>query len=78
MHCAYETSFMGEVAEVLRSAEFAPRRTFDLVLAVTLKRHRVKTLYTGNTDDFQRLGWFTVVNPLGKDADPALLKKDDP
>lgn len=70
MHCAYETSFMGEIAEVLRSAEFAPRHTFDLVLAVTLKKHRVKTLYTRNTSDFQRLGWFTVVNPLGQDMAP--------
>ena len=70
LHCAYETPFMDQVAEILRNTEFAPRKTFDLVLAVTLKRNGVTTLYTRNTADFEGLEWFTVVNPLGQNGDP--------
>jgi len=68
MHCAYETSFMDDVADHLRSNGFGARRTFDLILAVTLKRHSVTTLYTRNTDDFRTLGWFKVIDPLAPGA----------
>ena len=64
LHCAYETPFMDEVSGHLRRHDFAARRTFDLILAVTLKRHSVAALYTWNTDDFRDLGWFQVINPL--------------
>jgi hypothetical protein len=43
---------------------FSARRTFDLVLAVTLRRNGVETLYTRNASDFAAFGWFTVVDPL--------------
>jgi len=68
MHCAYEVAFMDDLAEHLRSDGLAPRRTFDLVLAITLKRHGVATLYTRNAADFFALGWFSAVDPLAPAA----------
>jgi toxin-antitoxin system PIN domain toxin len=64
MHCCYETSFMAEIAELLNSNEFPPRNTFDGVLAITLKKHGVNTLYTRNTRDFEPYQWFTLIDPL--------------
>jgi predicted nucleic acid-binding protein len=64
LHCCYETSFMTEIVDRLKSEEFPPRRTFDIVLAITLKKHGVRTFYTRNVDDFEPLNWFTVINPL--------------
>lgn len=37
---------------------------FDVVLAVTLYNHGVKTFYTRNVKDFISLGLFEVVDPL--------------
>ena len=64
MHCCYETSFMAEIAELLKSNEFPPRKTFDGVLAITLKKHGVDALYTRNARDFEPFGWFTLIDPL--------------
>ena len=63
-HCAYESSFMDDAASILGDEGFAARRTFDLVLALTLRRHGVRTLYTRNVTDFEALAWFHVVDPL--------------
>ena len=62
--CSYETPFMGEASVLLQSDSFPSRRTLDLVLAVTLRRHGVSTFYTSNVTDFTDLGWFQVANPL--------------
>jgi predicted nucleic acid-binding protein len=63
-HCAYEPSQFEQLAEVLRAASFAPARTFDAVLAVTLRSQGVNTFYTRNTKDFERFGWFKLVDPV--------------
>ena len=55
---------MDDVAGLLSGRRFAARRTFDVVLAATLKRHGVTTFYTRNAADFADLGWFAVVDPL--------------
>jgi toxin-antitoxin system PIN domain toxin len=64
MHCCYETSFMTEIAEFLKSNEFPPRKTFDSVLAVTLNKHGVSTFYTRNKGDFEPFHWFKLIDPL--------------
>lgn len=64
MHCCYETSFMTEIAGYLKSDAFPPRRTFDIVLAITLKKHGVGTFYTRNTRDFEAFHWFVLIDPL--------------
>lgn len=64
MHCCYEASFMTEIAELLKRNEFPPRRTFDSVLAITLKKHGVDTFYTRNTRDFEAFQWFALIDPL--------------
>jgi len=47
-----------------KEASFPPRRTFDLVLALTLKTSGVRKFHTRNTKDFEDFGFFTLVNPL--------------
>jgi toxin-antitoxin system PIN domain toxin len=64
MHCCYETSFMSEIIQLLKSEQLPPRRTFDLVLAITLKKHGVKRFYTRNVQDFASLDWFETIDPL--------------
>jgi len=48
----------------LSGQRFPARRTFDLVLAVTLHRNGVETFYTRNPTDFDGFGWFRVVDVL--------------
>jgi hypothetical protein len=43
---------------------FPARRSFDLVLAITLKNNGVKQFYTRKTKDFVVFDFFAVVNPL--------------
>jgi len=64
LHCAYEPRLFSELAALLRAGSFPPARTFDAVLAVTLRSHGVDTFYTRNVKDFERFGWFTVVDPV--------------
>jgi predicted nucleic acid-binding protein len=64
MYCCYETSFMSEIAERLKSEELPPSRTFNSVLAITLKKHDVGTYYTKNTRVFEPFHWFTLIDPL--------------
>ena len=62
-HCGYEISLWPEVIALLDDDHFAPARTFDAVLAVTLRAAGVKKLFTRNEKDFDALGWFDVMNP---------------
>jgi len=64
LHCCYESRLFEELAELLGAASFAPARTFDAVLAVTLRSHGVDTFYTRNAKDFEPFGWFTVIDPF--------------
>ena len=63
-HCAYETEMWSTLASCLQTPSFTARRTFDAVLAVTLKRHGIKRFFTGNRSDFTPFGWFEVIDPL--------------
>jgi toxin-antitoxin system PIN domain toxin len=63
MHCCYENTYMGEIAAFLDGDDFPPARTFDVVLAVTLKKNGVDTFYTHNKKDFEPYRWFTLIDP---------------
>jgi toxin-antitoxin system PIN domain toxin len=63
-HCAYDRGCWEEAILGLAGAAFPARRTFDLVLAVTLRRNGVDTFYTRNVADFESFGWFRVIDPL--------------
>jgi toxin-antitoxin system PIN domain toxin len=63
-HCAYDRTCWDEVIGGLSDPSFTARRTFDLVLAVTLRRNGVDTFHTRNAADFEAFGWFTVIDPL--------------
>jgi predicted nucleic acid-binding protein len=43
---------------------FPRRRTYDLVLAVTLQSNGVTEFYTRNVVDFRDAGFTQVVNPI--------------
>lgn len=64
LSCAWEPDLMPRLSAVWRRGAFSARLTFDAVLAVTLKAHGVRTLYTRNTRDFQTLEMFEVRDPI--------------
>ena len=64
-HCAWEPFLMDQLKPLWQNESFSARRTFDLVLALTLKAQGVAEFYTRNTKDFEDLGFFIVKNPLG-------------
>jgi toxin-antitoxin system PIN domain toxin len=64
LHCAWETGMIGQLESIWKDATFPARRSFDLVLALTLKNNRVNQFYTRNTKDFDDFGFFSVMNPL--------------
>jgi predicted nucleic acid-binding protein len=61
---AWEPGFFDDLAAVWTATEFPARRTFDAVLAVTLRRNGVTRLYTRNLRDFADCG-FEAVDPIG-------------
>lgn len=63
MHCGYDTALWTEMAAWLARPEFPAARTFDLLLAVTLRAAGVRRFYTRNVKDFQPFGFFEVLNP---------------
>lgn len=62
--CAWEPLFMDRMRALWRTPEFRARRTFDVVLALTLGVNGVSEFYTRNTKDFDGLGLFAVIDPL--------------
>jgi toxin-antitoxin system PIN domain toxin len=64
LSCGFEPDMMGALEAIWSKKGFAGRNTFDAVLAVTLKCHGVKTLYTRNTKDFLPFGFFAVTDPV--------------
>jgi predicted nucleic acid-binding protein len=61
---AWEPGFFEDLAAAWTAAEFPARRTFDAVLAVTLRRNGVTRLYTRNLRDFADCR-FEAVDPIG-------------
>jgi len=64
LHCAFESEFMEEVLKTMEKHDFPASRTFDLILAATLKRNGVTEFYTKNRKDFLDFNWFKVFDPL--------------
>jgi len=64
LQCAWEPALMKELYPFWKKSAFPARNNFDLKLAITLKYHGVKDLYTRNTKDFTDLNFFTLFNPL--------------
>lgn len=62
--CAWSPGLMHRLKPVWSEEAFAPRRTFDAVLAVTLLANGVTTLYTRNTKDFAGAGFAVVRDPV--------------
>ena len=62
--CAWELSYMDELLSIVGEPDFASRRFFDAVLAVTLRRNGVGRLFSRNTRDFEDFGFLEMVNPI--------------
>ena len=62
--CVWEPAFYADLATVWSSDSFPSRRTFDAILAVTLKRNGVTRFFTHNLRDFANCG-FEPVDPIG-------------
>lgn len=68
LHCAYETGFWQHLMDGFPKDPHRATHIFDRVLAITLRRHGVKTFYTRNVEDFQEAGFVSVVNPIDDNA----------
>ncbi|MFM7293123.1 MAG: PIN domain-containing protein [Planctomycetia bacterium] len=62
--CCYELRQWPMIQAGLLSPAFPRRRTYDLVLAVTLRSNGVTEFYTRNVTDFRDAGFERVVNPI--------------
>jgi predicted nucleic acid-binding protein len=62
--CAWEPFLMDRLQARWQKAAFPARRTFDLVLALTLQANGVTDFFTRNTKDFNDFEFFTVTDPL--------------
>lgn len=63
--CAWSPSQMPKLQAQWSNAEFPARRTFDAVLALTLRANGVTRFYTRNVRDFAGAGFAEVVDPVG-------------
>lgn len=62
--CCYADVVWDQLAAKIQRPEFPYQRTHDAVLAGTLARAGVQTLYTRNIKDFEGYGFASVVNPI--------------
>lgn len=62
--CAWSPSQMPRLHAQWSSADFPARRTFDAVLALTLRANGVTRFYTRNVADFLGVGFAQVVDPV--------------
>jgi toxin-antitoxin system PIN domain toxin len=62
--CCHDLASWPMIRDTLTLRMFPRHRTYDLVLAVTLRRNGVKTLFTRNVADFRNAGFESVVNPI--------------
>lgn len=63
-HCCYGDHVWDRLADRIQSPEFPYQRTHDAVLAETLLKAGVQTLYTRNTKDFEGYDFASLVNPI--------------
>ncbi|MCU0726373.1 MAG: PIN domain-containing protein [Planctomycetes bacterium] len=69
-HCGYEIALWPEIAKQLGRPGFRAARTFDLVLAVTLRAAGVERFLTRNVRNFRPFDFFEVVDPLATGRAP--------
>lgn len=62
--CAWEPFLMDRLQSRWQKEAFPARRTFDLVLALTLQANGVTEFFTRNTRDFEDLGFLGLTDPL--------------
>jgi predicted nucleic acid-binding protein len=62
--CAYELRSWPMIRAGLSAPTFPRRRTYDLVLAVTLRINGVTEFYTRNVADFRDAGFAGLINPI--------------
>jgi predicted nucleic acid-binding protein len=62
--CCYELRAWPSIRSGLSAAGFPRRRTYDLVLAVTLRSNCVTEFYTRNVSDFRAAGFERLINPI--------------
>lgn len=62
--CCHELRSWPAIRDMLAAPTFPRGRTYDLVLATTLRANGVDTFYTRNLVDFQDAGFATLVNPI--------------
>jgi predicted nucleic acid-binding protein len=62
--CCYGDPVWDRLATRIQKSDFPYQRTHDAVLAETLLKAGVQTLYTRNTKDFEGYGFPTLVNPI--------------
>jgi predicted nucleic acid-binding protein len=62
--CCHELSAWATIRDALAMRSFPRHRTYDLVLAVALRRNGVDTFYTRNVTDFRNAGFDAVINPI--------------
>jgi predicted nucleic acid-binding protein len=62
--CCYELRSWPMIREGLSLPAFPRRRTYDLVLAVTLRSNGVAEFHTRNVGDFRDAGFARLVNPI--------------
>jgi len=62
--CCYELRSWPTILAGLSTPAFPRRRTYDHVLAVTLRSNGVSELYTRNVADFREAGFRRIVNPI--------------
>ena len=62
--CCYLDQAWYQLAARIQKTDFPHQRTYDAVLAETLLRAGVQTLYTRNIKDFEGYGFVSVVNPI--------------
>jgi predicted nucleic acid-binding protein len=62
--CGYELRSWPMTHAGLSAPAFPRRRTYDLVLAVTLRINGVTDFYTRNAADFRDAGFTELVNPI--------------
>jgi len=62
--CCYLDAVWDQLAAKIQRPDFPYQRTHDAVLAETLLRAGVQTLYTRNIKDFEGYGFASLVNPI--------------
>lgn len=62
--CCYADAVWDQLVTRIQRPDFPYQRTHDAVLAETLIKAGVQSLYTRNIKDFEEYGFITLVNPI--------------